>query len=85
MNDHEFDLLDDLYFVNSYENLKINLQWDHQKIRQTLLSLIEKDWIRIYKSGNEEIQFDDSDFEANHRLYFYLANKKGLLAHHGRL
>ncbi|MFW5726897.1 MAG: hypothetical protein ACOCW4_03425 [bacterium] len=46
--------------------------------------LLEKGWIRCYLSASEEALEDEIDFENKYQTYYYLASKKGLLAHNGR-
>jgi hypothetical protein len=79
MEEAEFDLLDELYFVTSYDELKANVDMTEDEIRDTLVRLTSKEWVRVYKDADEEL--DEFDLITNFRSYFYLASKKGLLAH----
>ena len=79
MKDSEFDLLDELYFMISYPELIENVELTENEIRNTLISMATKGWIRIYNNSDEEL--DEFDLIANFRSYFYLASKKGLLEH----
>jgi len=79
MDDAEFDLLDELYFVTSFEELQANTDMSEAKIRDTLISLAGRGWICVYENSDEELA--DFDLMGNFKLYFYLASKKGLLAH----
>ncbi len=81
MSDLEFDVLDELYFVQSYEHLKLTLGWEDDLLRDTLRKLLAKMWIRCYLNPNEEIYGDDIDFETSYWKYYYLASKTGLFAH----
>ncbi len=69
MSDLEFDLLDELYFVQSYQYLQETLNWDDQTLKSTLQHLYDKAWINLLEQG---------------QLYHYLATKAGLLAHNLR-
>lgn len=80
MSEEEFDLLDELYFVQSYDHLKMELDWEDEKLLGTLQLLIEKEWIRCYSSQDEEV-FKNYELEKNGKSYFYLATKKGLMEH----
>ncbi|MBS0000979.1 MAG: hypothetical protein KFF73_18490 [Cyclobacteriaceae bacterium] len=81
MSDLEFDVLDELYFVQPYEQLRSTLSWDDDMLRDTLEKLLDKGWIRCYINPSEEIFKVDIDFEISYRNYFYLASKAGLFAH----
>ncbi len=81
MTDLEFDLLDELYFVNSYQSVADSLGWDESILVKTLHSVLDKGWLRCYKSPEEEIPEEEINLDSEYRKYFYLASKKGLFAH----
>jgi hypothetical protein len=81
MTDLEFDLLDELYFVKSYPEIRKALEWEDEKILSTLKTLLEKGWIRCYFSPTEEIMNEEIHLEGNFMKYYYLASKDGLFAH----
>ena len=81
MTDSEFELLDELYFVKSFEEIRSTLRWEDGKICETLGLLLEKGWIRCYKSPTDEILDGKIDLAGNCHNYFYLASKEGLVAH----
>ena len=81
MTDLEFDLLDELYFVKSYDEISNTLGWEDKRIFDTLVSLLEKGWIRCYYSPTEEILDQEIELAGNFRKYFYLASRDGLVAH----
>jgi hypothetical protein len=80
MSDEEFDLIDELYFVQSYDYLKKELDWEDEKLLFILQKLVDKEWINCFSSPDEEV-FDDLDILNKGKTYFYLASKKGLLEH----
>ncbi|MFP4089682.1 MAG: hypothetical protein ACLFUB_11250 [Cyclobacteriaceae bacterium] len=84
MSDLEFDVLDELYFVVSYQHIKEELALEDETLKTVLQQLLEKGWIRCYLSASEEALEDEIDFENKYQTYYYLASKKGLLAHNGR-
>ncbi len=84
MTDAEFDVLDELYFVQPYEHLQSELDLDESELKDTLIGLSEKGWIKCYTSMDEEVFDQDLDLENNYQRYLYLASKKGLMAHNGR-
>lgn len=84
MTDDEFDLLDELYFVQSYNEVKDAVNWDDEKLTSTLNSLHQEGFIRILQSHDEEFKMIDSDKAITPwEDLFYLATKKGLLQHNG--
>lgn len=81
MSDLEYDVLDQLYFVQSFIQLNESLHWDEDMLRDTLEKLLKKGWIKCYSSPTEGIPEDEIDFPIQYRKYFYLATKEGLFAH----
>lgn len=84
MSDLEFDVLDELYFVVSYQHIKEELALEDKTLKSVLQQLLEKGWVRCYLSASEEALDEEIDFDNKYQTYYYLASKKGLLAHHGR-
>ena len=80
MTDSEFDLLDELYFVQSFDNLKNALNWEDEELLQTLLSLYQKGLIKCL-TGPDQERFDQVDVLTEGKELLYLATKKGLMAH----
>ena len=80
MTDEEFDLLDELYFVQHYTYLKETLAWEDELLLATLQSLYEKGFIKCLSEPDSEI-FDQVDFSKEGNNLFYLATKKGLMEH----
>lgn len=72
--------MDELYFVQSYDYLKKELDWEDEKLLATLQMLLEKEWIKCFTSPEEEI-FKNYDIKNHGKDYFYLATKKGLMKH----
>ena len=81
MTDLEFDVLDELYFIHSFDHLMRELQLDELLIVDVLLMLHGKEWIKCYKNHNDEVEKGQADIKSNYKHYLYLATKKGLLAH----
>lgn len=80
MSEDEFDLLDELYFLQSFAYLKEVLKWEEGRLLTTLQQLYDQEWIKCYTSPDEEI-FEKTDLHVAGQQYFYLATKKGLLNH----
>lgn len=83
MNEQEIDLLDELYFVQSYSEVKGALDWEDPQLQKHLFSLNQKEYIKILINHDEEyIGSNDLSSIPWNDLYF-LATKKGLLEHNG--
>ena len=84
MTDQEFDVLDELYFVQSFEEVMEATALPPDTLRKVLEDLLEKGWIRCMLSRNEDISGEEINFQENYEHYFYLATKAGLIAHNSR-
>jgi hypothetical protein len=83
MTDAEFDVLDELYFVTSYQSLASQVTLTEQELTQTLHHMLQKGWIKCFKSASEELPLSELNFE-EYKQYYYLATKAGLLAHNSK-
>ena len=84
MTDLEFDILDELYFVTSYSDLKEQTGFSDADLRKGLQKLWEKGWLRGYASISKEAHLQAIDWEKEFVNYYYLASKEGLMAHNGK-
>ena len=75
MTDAEFDVLDELYFVQSYKSLIQNLKMNDSELTATLENLLKKGWIKGYLSPQEEKELDISELEKDYWNYHYLATR----------
>ena len=80
LTDEEFDLLDELYFVQSFDYLLEELGWSDEVLLQTLHSLFQKAMIKCLASPDDEL-FGDVDILNEGKSMLFLATKKGLMAH----
>lgn len=80
MTDLEFDLLDELYFVQHYGYLKDTLGWEDAQLVETLASLCQKGFIKCLFGPDDEV-FRPIDFPREGHTLYYLATKKGLMEH----
>lgn len=80
MSDEEFDLLDELYFVQPFEYLQSSLGWEEGLILKTLDSLYQKGMIKCLTEPDQE-RFDAVNIFQEGINLFFLATKKGLMAH----
>lgn len=84
MSEAEFDVLDELYFVQPYQHLLAELEMEDAELKSVLMSLIDKGWVKFFLSMEEEALSDELQMDTKYREYFYLATKAGLMAHNGR-
>jgi len=84
MSDEEFDVMDELYFVQPFSYLTETLAMETEQLKQVLRSLLQKGYIKCFFNMNDEVFEEQLNFESDFENYHYLASKKGLLAHNGR-
>ena len=81
MTQIEFDILDELYLIQSFDELINTVELNEAELQQALHNLLKKDWVRCYFPPTQELIFEKTVFEKGFRKYHYLATKAGLLAH----
>ena len=81
MSDLEFDVLDELYFIQPYSGLLEVTDLEDKELRQLLGKMLNKGWIRCFRSASDEVPADEIDLQTEYMQYLYLASKSGLLAH----
>ena len=84
MTDREFELMDELYFVQSFAELQKACQMEVREMEQLLKGLIRKEWVRWMESRADDVPDDQIFQEEQMQQYYYLATKAGLLAHNSR-
>ena len=84
MNDWEYDLLDELYFLCSYQDLENRLPEQADNLKIHLESLIKNGWIKAMEQKTDEEISDLSKFNLFYKEYNYLATKAGLFAHNSK-
>ena len=73
----EFEIIDELYFVISFNELLAQLDFDKDLLENELRKLYQKGWIRIYDGIDKELEnhvLPDESFSK----YQFLVSKKGL-------
>lgn len=80
MSDAEFDLLDELYFVQPYDHLRDTLGWKDDQLLETLDLLFQEGMIKCLSQPDRE-RFDRVDIFSEGKNLLFLATKKGLMAH----
>lgn len=81
MTDNEFDVLDELYFLISFDDLLNQCNLTTDELKSVLESLLIKRWVKCFKNTDEEIPEQEIDFKNSFKQYNYLATKSGLFAH----
>ena len=81
MNDNEYDILDELYFVTPFAILKKETGLEAEDLRLNLINLIDKGFVKVFVSMDEEVESTALDMEMSFNQYYYLATKKGLFEH----
>ena len=82
MTENEFTILDELYFVTSYPDLKSTSALSDNELCAALHDLIAKGYIKIlYPDPDTEHTYDEHSFGLHCQDYFYLATKAGLVVH----
>lgn len=81
MSDLEFDILDELYFLITYDTLKERLTLDENDLKEGLAKLVNKEWVRCYHDVDKQVDPEAVNFDKEYQQYYYLATKKGLFAH----
>lgn len=85
MTEQEFDVLDELYFVISFQDLMRNLSWPATDVLAVLKELVEKEMVKcIDPQTEEEIELSASELDKKHHKILFLATKKGLMEHNSR-
>lgn len=79
------DILDELYFVTGFRELQKALNLPDETLSQELQKLLAQEFVKcFYPDPDTEVTFSPATFEQEGRSYFFLASKKGLLAHNSR-
>ncbi len=84
MTDLEFDVLDELYFVQTFATLREALLDDMEEatLVSVLYDLAQKGWVKCLRPNKDEpIHQEALDIKRDYQQYCYLATKAGLMAH----
>lgn len=84
MTNLEYEILDELYFVQTFDSLKLILQFEETILKQTLWQLIDSNLVKCMLDFDIEVTITSDDFEVNFKKYHYIASKKGLFLHNSR-
>ena len=81
MSEEEFLVLDELYFLVSFEEMQSNLEMDVPEVVKVLEKLLQKKWLRCYNHQGEQLDDESINLKLSYANYHYLATKAGLKAH----
>jgi len=85
MNDLEYDIINELYFVTAFRDLASTLDLPDTELSANLEGLVLKNYIKcFYPDPDTEIEYNAKEFFQNCRSYYFLATKEGLLAHNSK-
>ena len=84
MTDIEFDILDELYFLISFEDLKKQTCLETNVLIDQLVIMFNKNWVQYYIEIDGEINPVLNNFAIEIQHCFLLATKKGLNNHNSK-
>jgi hypothetical protein len=84
MTDREYEILDALYFTVSFDAVKEELETEELTLRDELLALMDKGWVKCMEKKSEAEVEDKEQVKNNYKEYNFLASKTGLIAHNSR-
>ena len=85
MNDAEFDVLDELYFVTPFAELLKKTGLPRPELVDTLRRLMDVGYVRsFWPDPDTELAYEESSFGALVGDCQFLASKEGLLQHNTR-
>ena len=84
MSEEEFDIMDELYFVTSFADVRDLSGIAETTVVAILWKFINNGWVKCFEGPENEISVAEGDFKTNYTKYHYLASKQGLLAHNIR-
>jgi hypothetical protein len=84
VTDEDFDLIDSLYFISSFDAIKAELRWQEAVLKERLHQLIIKGWVKCLEIGSDIEIEDINNFDLHYKNYNYLVTKEGLFAHNSR-
>lgn len=84
MSEQEYVVLDELYFLQSFRELKDQTGLAKESLKEILGGLLGKGWVKCLRSRENEEPVGVEEFQGNFDSFLYLATKAGLLAHNSR-
>jgi hypothetical protein len=86
MTDLQFQILDECYFVSSYQNILDNIDCDESAFKESLANLLGNQLIAQLKFDSSTKDYDRLSIPDLNSLEnsFFVATKEGLLRHNSR-
>lgn len=84
MSEPEFLILDELYFLQSFDDLLALTGLSAVELQQALSGMLQKGWVKCLLSREGEEPAGTAEFNSRYASLFYLATKAGLMAHNSR-
>jgi DNA-binding MarR family transcriptional regulator len=84
MSEQEYLVLDELYFLQSFDELQELTGLSPDALKSVLSDLVGKGWVKCTKSREGEEPVGTEEFLSGYLQFHYLATKAGLLAHNSR-
>ncbi|HAR20795.1 MAG TPA: hypothetical protein DCR46_09030 [Cytophagales bacterium] len=81
MNDVEYDILDELYFIKTLAQLRNTFQNSNLDLEEEIWSLIAKKWVKALDESDTEILLSKEEYLKNCENLRFNATKTGLLVH----
>lgn len=81
LTSQEYDILDELYFICTLDQLLKNLTMDDSELRNHLERLFRKGWVKVFYKGTEDEVESEKVAKDEFENYHFLASKAGLKAH----
>ena len=84
MSEQEYLVLDELYFLQSFQELQELCGLSAEELKEVLGKMMDKGWVKGLRSREGEEPVASAEFQGNYSSILYLATKAGLLAHNSR-
>lgn len=84
MNDLEFEVLDQLYFITPFAELLGQCGLEKDILLKVLQELMAKKWIKVFEGHIEILETQSNHIHEKFESLSFLASKAGLLAHNGK-
>ena len=85
MTEIEFEIIDELYFVTHYTQVRDALFLTDEELCISLKDLVLNGYIKcFYPDPDTEVEYNKATFNESCHKYFFLATKAGLMAHNSR-
>jgi DNA-binding IclR family transcriptional regulator len=85
MNEVEYDIIDELYFVTAFAELGRQVGLPEADLGRHLQELVVRGYVKcFFPDPDTEIPYEAAAFAQGYRQYYFLATKAGLVAHNSR-